>query len=146
MTHLSEEQLNLYLDGALLPQEQSAVEAHLAGCATCQADLDSLQTLFVALDALQSDLLTADLNHDGQTDLVIGGNFYPAVPYMGRYDASYGWLVNVLPGPTFSVEWPAKSGFLVRGEIRDMKFFRTGKEREIVIGLNDQEPEVFSVR
>ena len=61
MTHLTEEQLNLYLDGALLPQEQATVEAHLTGCTICQTDLESLQTLFVALDALQPDPLMSDL-------------------------------------------------------------------------------------
>jgi len=61
MTHITENQLNLYLDGMLLPQEQTVVETHLADCAACRAALESLQTLFVALDTLQPDPLMADL-------------------------------------------------------------------------------------
>jgi anti-sigma factor RsiW len=69
MAHLTEEQLNLYLDGALLPQEQAAVEAHLAGCATCQTELELLQTLFVALDALPHDPLMIDLTSEVLNDV-----------------------------------------------------------------------------
>ncbi len=38
-----EERLSAYLDGALLPQEQDAVERHLAGCQACQWDVDTLR-------------------------------------------------------------------------------------------------------
>ena len=61
MSHLTEEQLNLYLDDELLTVERAAVEAHLAGCDACRAELASLQTLFTALDALQPKALAADL-------------------------------------------------------------------------------------
>jgi anti-sigma factor RsiW len=61
MTHLTEEQLNFYLDDELSAVERAAVEAHLAGCDACRAELASLQTLFTALDALQPEALAADL-------------------------------------------------------------------------------------
>ncbi len=34
--------LSEYLDGALGPDDRARVRAHLAGCAACQAELDSL--------------------------------------------------------------------------------------------------------
>lgn len=61
MSHLTEEQLNLYLDNELSPGERAAVEAHLAGCEACRIELVSMQTLFTALDTLQLETLTADL-------------------------------------------------------------------------------------
>lgn len=61
MSHLTEEQLNLYLDNELSTVERAAVEAHLAGCDACCAELASLRALFTALDALQPDALAADL-------------------------------------------------------------------------------------
>jgi len=61
MSHLTEEQLNLYLDNELSTSECAAVEAHLVGCDVCRAELASLQALFTALDALQPDALAADL-------------------------------------------------------------------------------------
>ena len=44
MNHLTEFQLNEYLDGLLDPATQTAVEAHLTACNTCQAALNDLQT------------------------------------------------------------------------------------------------------
>jgi predicted anti-sigma-YlaC factor YlaD len=38
-----EERLSAYLDGELLPQEQAAVEHHLATCQACQWDLDTVR-------------------------------------------------------------------------------------------------------
>jgi anti-sigma factor RsiW len=61
MSHLTEEQLNLYLDNELSTSECAAVEAHLVGCDVCRAELASLQALFTALDAWQPDALAADL-------------------------------------------------------------------------------------
>jgi anti-sigma factor RsiW len=47
--HLSEETVNLYLDGELGEDERTRVEAHLSACTVCQAEVDSLQELFFAL-------------------------------------------------------------------------------------------------
>ncbi|MFZ2486610.1 MAG: alpha-2-macroglobulin family protein [Anaerolineae bacterium] len=48
MSHL-EMELLAYLDGELSPAEQQAVEAHLAGCPACTAELVELQALRVGL-------------------------------------------------------------------------------------------------
>ncbi len=61
MSHLTEEQLNLYLDDEISTAERAAVEVHLADCDACRAELASLQTLFAALDALQPETPNADL-------------------------------------------------------------------------------------
>lgn len=61
MSHLSDEQLNLYLDQQLALSERGVVEAHLAACPRCQADLARLRSLFLALDALPAAPLPLDL-------------------------------------------------------------------------------------
>lgn len=61
MSHLTEEQLNLYLDNELSPGERATVAAHLASCEACRIELVSMQTLFTALDTLQLETLAADL-------------------------------------------------------------------------------------
>jgi len=64
--------------------------------------------------------LTGDLNGDGKTDIVTGGNFFGVLPYEGRYDAGYG---NVLLNnvSSFSSLSPWQSGLSFGGEVRDIK-------------------------
>ena len=50
--HLSEEQLNQYLDGELGEAEYAAAAAHLAACAACRAEVAAGRRLFLALDEL----------------------------------------------------------------------------------------------
>ena len=91
MSHLTEEQLNLYLDDELSTVERAAVEAHLAGCDACRAELASLQALFTALDALQPEALTADL-----TPVVLRG--VAAERQRAVWRRRFSWLVPALQG------------------------------------------------
>jgi hypothetical protein len=59
MKHLSEEQLNEYLDDESREREQ--IELHLATCNECAARLDSLRALFNELDSLPELALSRDL-------------------------------------------------------------------------------------
>jgi len=45
MSHVDEGTLHAYLDGELPSAERAALEAHLAGCATCRANLTEERTL-----------------------------------------------------------------------------------------------------
>jgi len=62
VTHLSEEFLDRYLDDDLVPEERAQADGHLAGCATCRADLAALAGLYGALDALPAEPLPVDLS------------------------------------------------------------------------------------
>jgi len=57
--HLTEEQLNEYLDEATT--ERAQIEAHLSSCNECAARLSTLQNLFIELDSLPELELTRDL-------------------------------------------------------------------------------------
>ncbi|MFN8411063.1 MAG: hypothetical protein U0Z26_01610 [Anaerolineales bacterium] len=59
MKHLSEEQLNEYLDHE--SQERELIEAHLSTCDECVARLNSLQAVFTELDSLPELAFTRDL-------------------------------------------------------------------------------------
>jgi predicted anti-sigma-YlaC factor YlaD len=61
MNHLTETQLNEYLDKTLSTAKRRQVEAHLSGCAACRAELASLQTVFQALAALPEAAPARDL-------------------------------------------------------------------------------------
>ena len=61
MTHLTEETLNEYLDNALAPSIRADVDAHLAVCAACLGELDSLRSLFAEIESLPDVALERDL-------------------------------------------------------------------------------------
>jgi hypothetical protein len=61
MEHLSEEQLNEYLDGALEEQTYRKVASHLAECADCRAQLEDLKLVFTSLGDLPESPLARDL-------------------------------------------------------------------------------------
>ena len=61
MEHLTEDQLNEYLDNALEATIQERMAKHLSGCADCRARLASLQTVFQALAALPEEKPGCDL-------------------------------------------------------------------------------------
>ena len=61
MKHLSEYQLNAYLDGMLESTERQEVEAHLGACPACQERYRDLQLVFESLAALPEASLSRDL-------------------------------------------------------------------------------------
>src|SRR5687768_13806345 len=52
MEHLTEQQLNDYLDGLLSNAEQTRLDAHLAVCAECRTELTAMRRVLVDLHAL----------------------------------------------------------------------------------------------
>jgi len=61
MEHLTEEQLNEYLDNSLDAPELARMGAHLSDCPDCRARLASLQTVFQALAALPEETPSHEL-------------------------------------------------------------------------------------
>lgn len=52
MTHLSDDELQAYLDGAMPQVAVARVDAHLVACASCRSRLSAFQRLFSAVDAV----------------------------------------------------------------------------------------------
>lgn len=61
MTHLTDMQLNEYLDDMLAEAEKTAVEAHLRQCESCRVQLQQLQVVFAALDEVAAVELPVDV-------------------------------------------------------------------------------------
>jgi hypothetical protein len=61
MIHLTDDQLNEYLDAALPDSARRSFEAHLQGCGECRARLGALQYLFIGLAGLPEARPSADL-------------------------------------------------------------------------------------
>jgi hypothetical protein len=87
-----------------------------------------------------------DLNGDGKKDLVLGGNFTGFMPQYSKLDASFGHtLMNAGSG---NFEWieSGKSGFFIKGDVRQIVPLTTGKKQNVLVTLNNQKPKLFVVR
>jgi enediyne biosynthesis protein E4 len=86
-----------------------------------------------------------DVNKDGITDIVMGGNQFEMKPQFSRQDASFGHVLLGDGKMGFSWQGFDRSGFFVREEIKDLKTFRdkNGK-RFMVAGINNDKPKVFT--
>jgi len=81
---------------------------------------------------------SGDFDHDGNTDLLIAGNFYPVNIQMGRYDASYGLLLKGDGKGNFKPVSSVHSGFSVKGEVRALrKVIINAKDYYLTIRNND---------
>ena len=86
-----------------------------------------------------------DYNHDGNQDVLLGGNLFNVKPEVGRYDASYGSLLLGNGHGSFNYI-PAKfSGFHLDGEIRDFKEVTTSKGKIILVARSNDSLQVFKV-
>lgn len=82
----------------------------------------------------------ADVNRDGQPDLLLGGNLYKVQPEIGIYDASYGnCLIN--DGKGQFADRSVELGFGVKGEIRDIQLIN----ELVYIFRNDDEIKTYQI-
>ncbi|MFC0183858.1 hypothetical protein ACFFJX_15420 [Pseudarcicella hirudinis] len=72
-------------------------------------------------------ITTGDFNHDGNPDIVLGGNLYGASMYQGRYDAGKGLILAGDGKGHFKALPGSQSGFIADGEIRKIKLLQKGK-------------------
>jgi len=90
--------------------------------------------------------LPGDFDGDGNTDLVVAGNFFGVPPVLGRYDASYGLLLRGDgAGGLASVDLDT-SRLLLVGEVRDLKLLRLADgSRIVVVARNDDTLQLVRV-
>jgi hypothetical protein len=75
--------------------------------------------------------------------LLAGGNFSGVLPYEGRYDADYGDVLLVDKNGGFKFVSPVASGFLLRGEVRDIKAIKTAAGIIYAVAFNNKQIEFF---
>ncbi len=77
--------------------------------------------------------------------LLAGGNFSGVLPYEGRYDADYGDVLLNESGGNLKYISPVSSGFLLRGEVRDIKAIKTARGIIYAVAFNNQEIRFFKI-
>jgi hypothetical protein len=87
--------------------------------------------------------LIDDFNHDGNLDIVEGGNFFRSNIQMGRYDASYGLLLMGDGKGNFNPVPSKKSGISSKGEIRGMVPIKINKQIHYMIVRNNDTVEFY---
>jgi hypothetical protein len=80
-----------------------------------------------------SSILCEDVNKDGATDIILGGNQSKVKPQFGPMESSQGWLlINKKKG---IFERPLSLG--IQGEIRSIKSIKQENHYSIIIGINN---------
>ncbi|MDW3194230.1 MAG: VCBS repeat-containing protein [Cytophagales bacterium] len=87
-------------------------------------------------------LLPLDLNADGRTDLITGGNFTKSKPEWGIYKASYGNVSLGTPTNQWQSQRHEASGFFVTGEVRRIIALKDSKR--ILVVRNNSGISCFS--
>ncbi|MCK4992464.1 MAG: FG-GAP repeat protein, partial [Bacteroidales bacterium] len=88
---------------------------------------------------------SGDFNHDGHTDLLLGGNLHHVKPEVGRYDASYGHLLAGDGTGNWQVIPAAASGFRLAGEVRDILPLNTRQGEIVVVARSNDPLQIFSI-
>ena len=106
MNHLTENQLNEYLDGLMEASALAACEAHLSDCADCQGRLAVLQSVFQALAALpeanpQRDLAASVLKNLSERGFGLGWRLALAI----QAGLSLGLALLALPWLSVRIVW-----------------------------------------
>jgi len=90
-------------------------------------------------------LSAGDFDRDGRTDILLGGNQYRAKPETGIYDAGYGLLLKGASSGKWLPVNPGRSGFFVKGEIRDLQWVKVHGEPLLMVVRNNDSLSVFKI-
>ncbi len=91
-------------------------------------------------------IICNDLDNDGFKDLLLAGNDYQTDVITGRYDASYGCFLMGSRKKIFVPVPPVKSGFILRGDIKDMALINLGNGEKIILAAaNNDSLRAFRV-
>ena len=88
-------------------------------------------------------IVCEDINKDGKTDLLIGGNITDCLPQFGRMDANYGVVMINKGNSEFEVLSSSKTGITVTGMIRDIKTIRAVNGKYVLFLRNNDYPLLY---
>lgn len=93
-----------------------------------------------------NDILTTDVDGDGNPDLIVAGNMYHSEPTGPRADAGNGlWLKGDGRGD-FSPVPPIESGFLAPLNVKNLSLINGKTGRAVVVANNDDSVQIFNIQ
>jgi hypothetical protein len=75
-----------------------------------------------------------------------GGNFSGVLPYEGNYDADFGDVLQIDKQRNTKFISPVSPGFLIRGEVRDIKAIETANGVIYAVAFNNNEIRFFKAK
>ncbi|MCC6287733.1 MAG: VCBS repeat-containing protein, partial [Chitinophagaceae bacterium] len=91
-------------------------------------------------------IMPIDVNNDGRIDLVSGGNQFGLLPQFEKLDASFGDILINDGNGNFGWEPSAKTGFNIRGEMRDIVKIVNSKGVYLLFLQNNEYPQLFRLK
>lgn len=92
-------------------------------------------------------LASADVNKDGNPDILAAGNLSAVQPDLSRYDGGYGLVLYGDGKGNFSEDEGFSSGFIVRGEAREIKVLKSSAgDTLIIVSRNNDTPLYYQIR
>ena len=88
----------------------------------------------------------ADVNSDGNNDILLGGNEFGFLPQFGRLDASFGTILLNNGKRSFSVVDDRNSGLMIRGQVRNIVNINRKNSTGILFLVNDEMPVLYNVK
>lgn len=89
---------------------------------------------------------SVDLNQDGITDLILGGNQHFARIKIGRIDAGRGQILLGSKSGEFTPLTPDESGLNISGDIKSILQFTQNQEDYLLLGINQNVPAFFRIK
>ena len=88
----------------------------------------------------------ADINSDGMPDLITGGNIFDFTPQFGRLDANFGSVMINKGKRRFELLSTQDAGIQLSGQVRDIKFINTEREKYLLFLRNDDSPVLYKTK
>lgn len=89
------------------------------------------------------DVISHDIDGEEAPNVMLGGNFYGVTPRQGRYDASYGTILQKSEGGTWEALSPVQSNLYLQGEVRNVRLLNgPNGQRRLLVARNDDTPMV----
>ncbi len=86
----------------------------------------------------------ADVNKDGNMDIIMGGNNFEFRPQFSRLDSDYGSVLLNDGNENFSWQDYNTSGFFIREEVKHIQQFKDKNGKSfIIVAINNNKPRVF---